>query len=890
MHPRGRYERTKEHWWGLPALVGGNGAGTLGGFDARVSLMSLVVMHEEGVEAPPFLGGKGASLWSMAGAGLPVPPAVWVTAEAHRLWVESGTPDELPARIHDELMRCVGLMEAGGGAGVGYAVRSSAIREDSGSVSFAGMLETTLNVPKDEVPAKVLSVWRSAHSAEVASYESRMEVSAQDVAVVVQPLVPADVSGVIFTADPVTGDTGRVVVNASWGLGEAVVAGLVTPDQWVVNREGRVLEERIGEKTRKVQPGTGGGTSVVPVEAGAVMIPSLDEDQVAMIVDLALKAEAHFGSPQDVEWAYHDGAFSVLQSRPITGTPGAGWASEFDSDTDEDTVWTSANIQEVVPGVVTPLDWSLLHDRQNYALRKPFLETRTLLDPDTEFVAMFYGRVFANVSALRSVASRAVGTSPEAIDEQYLGVTRDPDAPGPRPSLAQLMAYMNTTPRILRFLYRTGRDVPRARERLRPWLERTRREDLGGLTTVQLMERIDDANVESREMAALHIAATSGASIYFESLGKLLRKWFGPRAADLEAGLVTGLADVPSAAVGLELRELAGLAAGEAALRGALSGSDPWTGLRDLNGASAAAFRAALARFLERHSHRGARELEVTPLAWEEDPKAVLGMVLGLIDVSQQGGREYLTARQVARREQATRDIETRLGPLKRQLFRFWLRRAQRYVAYREQTKALWMEVNHRPRLLFREMARRLHGLELLEDPSDLYFLSLDEVRSVALGEGEAADIPGLVRRRRVEFARNQRVRLPGSFQGRPVPVTPEVPEGRVLTGIPVCPGVVTGPARVVLDPRGPAVLEPGEILVAPVTDVAWTPLFLNAAGLVVDVGGPLSHGSIVAREYGLPTVVNVKAATGMIASGQTITVNGSTGEVILEEPDVGTA
>ena len=850
--------------------------------------MSLVLMHEEGREAPPSLGGKGGSLWSMTGAGLPVPPAVWVTAEAHRLWVEAGRPNELPAIVRDELMRCVDLVEAREGAGLGYAVRSSALREDSASVSFAGMLETTLNVPREEVAARVLSVWRSAHSAEVASYEARLDVSAQDVAVVVQPLVRADVAGGVFTADPVTGDIGRVVVNASWGLGEAVVAGLVTPDQWVVNRDGRILEERVGEKTRMVQPGEGGGTSVVPVEAGAVMIPSLDEDQVAMIVALALKAEAHFGSPQDVEWAYHDGVLSVLQSRPITGAPGAGRVSEFDSDTDADTVWTSANIQEVVPDVVTPLDWSLLHERQNYALRKPFLETRTLLDPDTEFVAMFYGRVFANVSALRSVASRAVGTSPEAIDEQYLGVARDPDTPRRRPSLAQLTAYLNTTPRILRFLYRTGRDVPRARERLRPWLERTRREDLGGLTAPQLMERIDEANAASREMAALHIAATSGASIYFESLGRLLKTWFGPRAAELEAQLVTGLADVPSAAVGLELRELAGLATGDPRLREALSEHDPWTGLQGLNGAPAVEFKAALARFLGRHGHRSARELEVTPLAWEEDPNGVLGLVAGLIDASRPGRAEDLTARQVSRREQATRDVETSVGPLKRLLFRFWLRRAQRYVAYREQTKALWMEVNHRPRLLFREMARRLHEPGSLDDPSDLYFLSLGEVRSIALGEGDAAGIPAVVRRRRAEFVRNRRVRLPGSFQGRPVPVAPEVPEGRVLTGIPVCPGVVTGPARVVLDPRGNAALEPGEILVAPVTDVAWTPLFLNAAGLVVDVGGPLSHGSIVAREYGLPTVVNVKAGTSMITTGQTITVNGSTGEVVVVEPDGG--
>ena len=848
--------------------------------------MDWIVGQEDVPDVPATLGGKGARLWSLLRDGFPVPPACFLTSRAYHLWVEAGKPDDLAAPLLEELQIALDRLLALTDETASFAVRSSALEEDSPDASFAGQLTTCLNVAAGQVPQAVVSVWRSSDAASVVAYRDRMGLAHGDVAVVVQLMVVPEVSGVVFTADPLTGDTARLVINAGWGLGEGVVGGLMEPDQWVVDRvSGRVLESRTGEKGQMVVAATGGGTEVVPTPVERAGLPTLAPSQVADLSGLALRVEAQFGAPQDIEWAYGKGRFWLLQSRPITSRPEEEWVSEFDSETDPDTVWTASNIQEVLPGLLTPLDWSLLRDRLNYASRKPFLDTHTLLDPATEFVALFYGRAFANLSALRGVASRAIGTSPEAIDEQYLGKARDPNGPRNRPSARQLLAYLDTTPRIIRFIYRTSKAVPAAESRLRPWLERVRLEDLSGLTTDELLTRVHLTNAECRDMGALHISTTSGASIYFESLGQLLRRWVGPEGAEVQARLITGLNNIVSAAPGLELSELASLAARDPEVREAVSSPDPWPRIQALTSECATEFRARLALFMSHYGHRSVGELALAAPAWEEEPNTVLSLLRNFLHRTVEAEPQTVAARQQAQRIAATRKVEGRLDPIRRRVFRFVLRQAQSYVSFREQTKSLWMELNHYMRRLFREVGRRLREEGLLADAQDLYFLTFDEVERLSRVGPEDLDLGTLVRRRRAEYARNQGVKLPESFQGRPKPLLQEIPASTstVLNGIPVSPGVVTGPARVILDPREKAEVLPGEVLVAPVTDVGWTPLFLLVAGLVVDVGGPLSHGSIVAREYGLPAVVNVKTATRMVRTGQTITVNGSTGEVFLE-------
>lgn len=832
------------------------------------------------------VGGKAFAVDVLIRAGLPVPPGFCLTTAAHRRWVEAGRPAAIPAEVAAELRtavgRLLGLERAAEFAPL-LAVRSSATAEDAPAASFAGQLLTRLGVPPDQVEAAVLAVWGSASAEGVQAYLARLDSGELEVAVLVQPVVPAEAAGVVFTADPMSGNPDRLVVNATWGLGEGVVAGLVSPDHWVIDKaSGRILEAQVADKELMVVLDPSGGTRRVPTPTHLRERPALSPETLGELWRLARLVEEVRGAPQDIEFAAAGGKVYILQARPISARPADGWVSEFDSETDPDTIWTAANIQEVLPGLVTPLTWSAMRENLNYAFRKPYLETGTLRDPNRVFVAQFYGRVFLNVSALREVASRALGTSPDAVDEQYLGRTHGPDRPGRIFDFSKIPVYLHTTPKIFAFLRRTPRDVARAEARLRPRLAELRARDLSALGPADLLALREELNREVKEVGALHISTSSGASVFFESLFQLLRSVFGAEAYALQARLLTGLAELPSARPGLELWELARLARQDSALRLALLASNPWSEVRRLESPRAAEFRARLARFLTEYGHRSVMEAELAAPAWEEDPSVVLGLVKNFTELPPEAAPDRVAQRQAAERLAATRLIEGRLGPVRRPLFRFLLGQAQRYVVLREQTKSLWMEVTHAVRRIYRELGRRLHGLGILADPQDIYFLTVEEVRELVRGNIMAEEARGRIGRRRAEFERNRHVRLPEFFRGRPRPTfaEPTVPATAVLRGIPVSPGVVTGPARIIVDPRLQPEVRPGEILVAPVTDAGWTPLFLVAAGLVVDVGGPLSHGSIVAREYGIPAVVNVKRATALIRTGQTITVDGSRGEV----------
>lgn len=848
--------------------------------------MSYIIWPEDSCDTPASLGGKGASLWSLLRDGFPVPPAFCLPADAHRQWLQSGQPDDLPEPLREELLIALHRLSALIGGADSFAVRSSALAEDSADASFAGQLQTHLNVPASHVPSAVLSVWRSADAPGVVTYRQRIGLDHGGIAVVVQAMVPAEVSGVVFTADPLTGDPDRLAVNASWGLGEGIVSGLVTPDYWIIDRRsGRVLERQIGEKAQMVVLATTGSTEIVATPPDKAARPCLTPSQLSELLELAQQAEAHFGRTQDLEWAYRGGRFWLLQSRPLTVQPSEEWISEFDSETDPDTVWTAANIQEVLPGAIPPFTWSTLREGLNYSFRKPFLETHTLRDPNREFVALFYNRAYLNVSALRDVADRAIGTSPEAVDEQYLGKARDPHRKRAWPSLRQVAAYIDTTPRSIQFLYRMRKRVPVVAAQIRRWLEEARSRDLASLTKEQLLKCILESRGYSLRMGSLHISTSSATSVYFESLRQLLKNWFGREADDLQARLITGLNNVASAIPGRQMWALAKLAAHDSKLREALMAPDAWARIQKLKSPSAAQFRDRLAQFLGRFGHRSVMEADLSALTWGEDPNSVLVLLRNFLDLPPEAEPLRVAAHQRAQRLATTREIEKRLGPLRRPIFRFILRQTQIFVSYREKIKSLMMEVTHHGRRLFREVGHRLWQEGIITDPQDLYLLTLDEVVQLLETGPQGLDIAALVRRRRAEFARNQRVRLPESFRGRPKPLVHAPPPtfSRVLRGIPVSPGIVTGPARVIRDPRKDAEIRPGEILVAPVTDAGWTPLFLVAAGLVVDIGGPLSHGSTVAREYGLPAVVNVKVATQLVHTGQTITVNGSTGEVFVQ-------
>jgi len=869
---------------------------------------------EDAPDDATVVGGKAARLGELARAGLSVPPGFVLTAEAFRAFLRSCGLDQPEGPVSDgallERLRATSwpeklraetdsayeeLRRRAGGAPV--AVRSSATAEDSAGASFAGQHLTLLNLRgADAVRDAVLACWASLYGDAALAYRRARAIDDHGpaMAVVVQALVPAEASGVAFTIDPVTGDRDIVLIDAAWGLGESVVGGLVTPDHFAVRkRDGAVLRRELSVKRVRIVAAPDGGTRQERLSDERAHAPALSDAQAIELARLAVRIEGT-GAPQDIEWALASGEFFIVQARPVTaamnGASGGGWVSEFDSPTSPDTIWTSANVQEVLPDQLSPLNISMTSDVVDRWGAGPAREIGVKLKNPDPFSAYFYGRAFLNVSMMLEIADQTPFGSVQAIMEQFFGQGRDQLAAPPKQrSLGRLWRYAVVTPRILWFSLRLPAKIRKA-ERIVAQYER----DLAARPVTARSEEeliaTSENDLESgTEVAIIHVSGGGITSSSFEWLRRLTGRWLGDTNGSLQARLATGLAGVESAQPAYELWDLSRLVLESARLREAFApqdGAEIERRLAALDGEDVLAFRRQLDGFLSRHGHRSVMEAEASARSWSEDLPTVYSMVRNYLHAGVSVDPRRVEERQRHEREEATRAALARLRWWQRPLFGYALREAQRWVIAREHTKSLFVRAVDHGRQVSRELARRLVARGALDDAFDLYYLTWSEATALVRGELSRDEAYAAIARRRAEEERNRQVVLPETFRGRPKPLRLSdlaLPEDRVLRGIAVSPGRVTGRARVIMDPRRDAVIEPGEILVAPVTDAGWTPLFIAAAGVVVDVGGSLSHGSTVAREYGLPAVVNVKHGTRMIQTGQVVTVDGTEGVVILE-------
>ena len=882
----------------------------------ETSMVTYVYSLEDAPDDPALVGGKAASLGRLLRAGLPVPPGFVLTSDAYREFLhanglnaefasvegedrEAGVlallraspwPDDLRAVIEEAYG---GLQSRGDGASV--AVRSSATAEDSAGASFAGQHATLLNVDGlDAVLDAVLACWASLQRSSAFVYRQNRKVQDEEpaMAVVVQTLVPADAAGVAFTLDPVGVDRDVVLIDAAFGLGEGVVGGIVSPDHYVVRKsDGTIIRRDVAEQRVQIAPAPGGGTRHEELADERAREPVLSDAQAVELARLAVRIEEQAGAPQDIEWALAEGRFFILQARPVTTAAAeeAGWVSEFATETDPETIWTAANVQEVLPDQLSPLGCSInkviIDEFGDEPIRRMGFRLKTK-DP---FFAFFYGRPFLNLTMMLEVAEQSPFTSPEALMDQFLGQAREEIAPPKRPSFAKLLRYARVLPRALWFSLRMPAEVRRAEKIIAELDQEEAGRPFGQQSDEELPRTLDDGLLHSAEVGIIHVSGGGVTSSSFELLRRCTEGWLGDENGALQATLCTGLAGLESAQPAYELWELSRLVLASDRLREAFAptdGTEIERKVASLTGEAVDAFRRRLAAFLARHGHRSVMEAELSAKSWEEDLPTVFAMLRNYLRADESTDPQRIEERQRRAREEATRDALRRLRWWQRPIFRRVLRGAQERVAMREHTKSLLVKGTHRGRRLTRELARRMMARGLLDDLGDFYYLTWDEVKALVGGGLSHDEARAHVRRRRAEEERNRQVLLPETFRGRPKPLRPadlELPEGDVLTGIAVSPGRVTGRARVILDPRRDATIEPGEILVAPVTDAGWTPLFVAASGVVVDVGGTLSHGSTVAREYGLPAVVNVKHGTRMIRTGQTITVDGTQGVVVLE-------
>ncbi|KJS65986.1 MAG: phosphoenolpyruvate synthase [Peptococcaceae bacterium BICA1-7] len=859
----------------------------------------------------PDVGGKGANLGEMARAGFPVPQGFCITTFAYRKFISAShqmdellglldrlRPDQLDQisnlgkRIRDHLQSVTIPQEIKAAVIDGwkksgeeqeYAVRSSATAEDLPTASFAGQQETYLNIKgADQLLQAVQQCWTSLFTDRAIVYRAKNRFDHRSVflSVVVQRMVFPEVAGIMFTADPVTGNRKIVAIDASFGLGEALVSGIVSADLYQV-KEDKLVKKKIARKEMAIYARPEGGTAKVEIKGEQQTAPALSDHQAVRLARIGRSIEEHFGSPQDIEWGLYDDQIFILQSRPITTLYPVPATAD-----DKLHLFLSFGHAQMMTEVIKPLGLSVIRTVVPFGKRTPRAESYLMLEAG--------GRLYLDITHLLEypqLRKRLPGMLANVdelmgrVVQDFVGREEFQAAPqhGKKLDLALVKKAFPTAFAILRnILYRENYQ---AIEEMNRFIADKVRESNKRLQEVSGPDRITQIQEMLSTLLPIIFSTVvqymGAAIITYKLIESLSQKWLGD-AAQLGEISKSPPGNVTTE-MGLALGDVADAIRNHPAVIEYLSKAADHTFFEDLRGIPGGEdVMPVLSAFFDRYGMRGTGEIDVTRPRWREAPTQLVPAILSHIKGVEPGRHrlDFLAGREAA--DLAAERLLDRLRKTPRGSFK--ARRMQRLIkvhrlliGIREHPKYFIVQNLDLIKKAILQEADKLVAAGVLAHREDIYWFSLQEIKEII--NIQQVD-PGTIASRKEKFQYDLKLTPPRALtsEGEIITAKPgaQVPPG-ALPGSPVSAGTAVGRARVILKLEE-AKMDKGDILVAPYTDPGWTPLFSLAAGLVTEVGGLMTHGAVVAREYGIPAVVAVDHATKILKDGQYIRVDGTKG------------
>jgi phosphohistidine swiveling domain-containing protein len=884
------------------------GAGGLPAFGERGDAFSNIRFFDSPDQDISEVGGKAKNLAMMFSEGLPVPPGFVVPIGAYEEFIESNQVNikildclnSTDFNVESELETCsrhvremvldgeIGpvLLTAIDSAlehceGEMWAVRSSAAAEDLPDASFAGQQDTFLCVSSAEVADRIKQCWASYWNGRALRYRHDMAIDHMDggIAVVVQRMVASESSGILFTTDPLNPTQGNIIIESSWGLGEAIVSGLVSPDRFIVERTGqRILDREISKKHKAILLSEG-GRSLVDVVKEKRLQPSLNDGDVKRLAQVGQRIETFFGVPQDIEWSISEGEIFILQSRPITTL-----------DEEDQTLWTRAYGDEYWADVTSPLFFSLLGEYLTKYVNHEGSKVMGYKElTNKELLRLHKGHIYFNSEVLESVftynpkfsrTKELLNYFPEK-DQERIANAKTKVA---KRLLAELrIAILDPDGMILR-----------TDKAYRKWAE-------GFMKKVSQFDAMDLTKIEDEglyhefkdlESSYIKHYRLIRYGMVTHSIGtnlmvkRWLTDWLDDRSGALYSKLISGLPDNKTIKTNIAIARLAKVARDDPEVLRRLKEEGSGEFLRNLEDEGGLeSFKKEFDIFLQEYGHRS-HTREVYFPRWGDDPTLVVDVLKALarspvLDLDEVEKRKQ-EERARAEVEILDRISRLKMGYFKRGVFRIVLKNAQIYLQFRENQRFYLDHIICRWRRLFLEYGRRYLEKGIIDDLDEIFFLSKEE--SFDIAKGGVPPSKDEIRRRRADFDRYKGVLPPKFLKGNVEFDDTEVRDGSCLkvTGTSASPGVIKGKARVVDSIEHLSEVMEGEILITSNTDPGWTAVFSKLGGLITETGGILSHGAVVSREYGIPAVTAVKNATKIFSTGQELVLDGNDGMIYV--------
>lgn len=835
------------------------------------------IKHKNNAE----IGGKARNLLKLEDLGINVPS--WLVIPSNVL--ESTPIEKIIEELKDHKLISNPVHTR-------FAVRSSAVDEDGDTASFAGQYETLLNVQPKNLLQAIKKVEESAKSERVKQYRKNKGLSQnQDIAVIVQQMIEAEVSGVAFGANPLSGSTDSKIISAVYGLGEGLVSGALNSDNYEVSKGH--IHKKIAEKEHAfVSNSSRDGISKINIAKELISTAAMQDNQIQEITRILEALGKAFKKPQDIEFSYHKNQLFLLQTRPITTLPKK-------EETDQFIIWDNSNIIESYPGVTTPLTFSFILKMYDAVYRQfaslmgvRLKEVTSNKDVFSNMVGLIQGRVYYNLlSWYRALALLPGYSLNAAFMEKMMGVKERFELKKQK-SLSKGMAWFRLVQSIFKILYNLI-TLPAQRVRFHKIVEATifryQKMNFNSLPVEVVVEHYKEFENLLLTKWKAPLVNDFFAMIYFGILEKLTKKWVNSENKNLHNDLLCGSNDIISTEPVKRILEISAAIQQNKEAKHVFIKNDSKAIWDIVKQNKFADISGKIRTYLTLFGDRCVGELKLETLSYNQQPEVFIAIIKSYVEqgiVSSQrpqGVEGELRKKAVQKVKKALK-----LNLLKKGVFNYVLRVTRTMVSGRENLRYERTRAFGMVRIMFTSIGEKLHKIGALEDSRDVFYLTQEEIFDFIKGTAVTANLKALIHIRKEEFRAYENMSLPSEriathgtvYVGNDFnPIPKHVKLNADIQGIGCCPGRIRGRVRVVNHPNECTSLN-GSILVTSSTDPGWVTLFPTASAILVERGSMLSHSAIVSRELGIPCIVGITGLLKILKTGDEVEMDGATGEL----------